>query len=131
MQAIVQTSYGSADGLELRDIDKPVAGDGEVLVRVRAASINAADWHLLKRLPHVIGRLMRAPDSHVPGADLAGNVEAVGQNVTRFKPGDEVFGMGRGSFAEYATVSQENLAPKPRSLTFEQAAAIPIAGLTA
>ena len=131
MRAIVQERYGSPDGLALRDIEKPVMGDDEVMVRVRAASINAADWHLLKGLPHLIARLMRARASQVPGADVAGTVEAIGQKVTRFKPGDEVFGLGRGAFAEYATASPDNLAPKPRSLTFEQAAAIPIAGLTA
>jgi NADPH:quinone reductase-like Zn-dependent oxidoreductase len=108
-----------------------VVGDDGVLVRVRAASVNAADWHLMQRLPHVIGMLLRQPRSRVRGADMAGHVEAVGKNVTRFKLGDEVFGVGIGAFAEYAMGRERGLAPKPRDLTFEQAAAIPIAGLTA
>jgi NADPH:quinone reductase-like Zn-dependent oxidoreductase len=131
MQAIVQERPGSPDGLELRDIEKPVAGDDEVVVRVRAASVNAADWHMMHLLTHVVAWLVRVPRSRVPGVDVAGYIEAIGKNVTRFKSGDEVFGAGKGTFAEYATTAESNLAPKPRSLTFEQAAAIPIAGLTA
>jgi len=131
MKAIVQNGYGSPDFLELREIEKPVVGDDRVLVRVRAASVNAADWHLMKRLPHLIGMLLRMPRTSVRGGDLAGHVEAVGKNVTRFKPGDEVFGTGLGTFAEYATAFEDRLAPKPRNLTFEQAAAIPVAGFTA
>ena len=131
MKAIVQVRYGSPDGLVLREIEKPVVGDDRVLVRVRAASVNAADWHLMRRLPHLIGMLLRMPRTSVRGGDLAGHVEAAGKNVTRFKPGDEVFGVGIGSFAEYATASEDRLAPKPRNLTFEQAAAIPCAGCTA
>lgn len=131
MNAIVQDRYGSPDGLTLRDIDKPIVGDDRVLVRVLAASVNALDWHLMRRLPHVIGKLMGQRFSRVRGVDLAGIVEAVGKTVTRFKPGDEVFGAGIGSFAEYSTTSEDRLAPKPRNLTFEQAAAIPVAGLTA
>ena len=103
MKAIVQNGYGSPDFLELREIEKPVVGDDRVLVRVRAASVNAADWHLMKRLPHLIGMLLRMPRTSVRGGDLAGHVEAVGKNVTRFKPGDEVFGTGLGTFADYAT----------------------------
>ena len=131
MKAIVQDRYGSPDGLQLREVEQPVVGDDRILVTVRAASINAADWHLMHRLPHLIAMLVRVPTSRIRGADLAGHVEAVGKKVTRFKPGDEVFGAGSGAFAEYATASEDNLAPKPRSLTFEQAAAIPVAGLTA
>jgi NADPH:quinone reductase-like Zn-dependent oxidoreductase len=131
MKAIFQAGYGSPDGLELREIEKPVVGDDRVLVRVRAASVNAADWHLMRRLPHLIGMLLRMPRSRVRGGDLAGTVEAVGRNITRLTPGDEVFGAGIGSFAEYATALEDRLAPKPRNLTFEQAAALPIAGCTA
>jgi NADPH:quinone reductase-like Zn-dependent oxidoreductase len=131
MKAIVQESYGSPDGLVLREIERPVVGDDDVLVRVRAASVNAYDWGMTKRLPHVIGRLLRLPQTNIGGVDLAGHVDAVGRNVTRFRAGDEVFGAGIGSFAEYATSSERRLAPRPRNLTFEQAASIPMAGLTA
>ena len=131
MKAIVQESYGSPDGLMLRKIEKPVVGDDDVLVRVLAASVNAYDWFMTKRLTHFIGMLRRVPPTRVRGADLSGHVEAVGRNVTRFRPGDEVFGMGIGSFAEYATSTERRLAPKPRNLTFEQAATLGIAALTA
>jgi len=131
MKAIVQDRYGSPDGLKLREIAKPFAGETQVLVRVRAASVNAADWHLMQRLPHLIGKMLGMPSSRVRGGDLAGQVEAVGKNVTRFTPGDEVFGVGIGAFAEYATAFEDRLAPKPRNLTFEQAAAIPVAGCSA
>jgi NADPH:quinone reductase-like Zn-dependent oxidoreductase len=131
MKAIVQESYGSPDGLVLREIEPPVVGDDGVLVRVHAASVNAYDWFMMRRLTHVIGTLLRRPGTRVRGADLAGRVEAVGKDVTRFKPGDEVFGAGTGSFAEYAASSERRLAPKPRNLTFEQAATLGIAALTA
>jgi len=130
MKAIVQDGYGSPDVLHLREIEKPVVGDDGVLVRVRAASVNAGDLHLMRRLPHLIGMLLRMPRTRVRGWDMAGHVEAVGKNATRFKPGDEVFGTGIGTFAEYAATSEDRLAPKPRDLTFEQAAAIPVAGCT-
>jgi len=131
MKAIVQDRYGSPDGLQLREIDKPIVGDDCMLVRVRAASVNAADWHLMRRLPHLIALLLGRRASRIRGGDMAGVVEAIGKSVTRFKPGDEVFGVGRGTFAEYATASEDHLVPKPRNLTFEQAAAIPGAGCTA
>jgi len=131
MKAIVQERYGSPDGLALREVETPVYGDDDVLVRVHAASVNAADWHLMKRLPHLIGKLVGVPWSRVRGHDLAGQVEAVGKNVTRFKPGDEVFGSGVGSFAEYAKSSERRLASKPRNVTYEQAATFAVAGLTA
>ncbi len=131
MKAIVQERYGSPDFLELREIEKPAVADDRVLVRVRAASVNAADWHMMRRLPHLIGTLLRLPSSNVRGGDLAGIVESIGGKVTRWKPGDEVFGVGIGSFAEFTTTFEDRLAPKPRNLTFEQAAAIPIAGCTA
>jgi NADPH:quinone reductase-like Zn-dependent oxidoreductase len=131
MHAVVQVRYGSPDGLALREVARPVVGDDDVLVRVRAASVNAADWHLTKRLTRLLATLMGLPRTTGPGSDLAGQVEAAGKNVTRFQPGDEVFGGGYGSFAEYAASSESRLAPKPRNLSFEQAATIPLAGLTA
>lgn len=131
MKAIVQERYGSPDGLALREIAQPAVGDQTVLVKVRAASVNAADWHLMHRLPHLIGAVLRMPRSPVRGMDLAGDVAAVGSKVTRYKQGDEVFGVGMGSFAEYATAREDGLAARPRNLTFEQAAAIPVAGCSA
>ena len=131
MKAVVQERYGSPDGLFLREIDKPVIGDDQVLVRVRAASVNALDWHFMRRLPHLITGLLRAPTSRIRGVDLAGQIESVGRNVTRFKPGDDVFGVALGAFAEYAATREDRLAPKPRTLSFAQAAAIPVAGCTA
>ncbi len=131
MRAVVQEGYGSPDVLKLREIEVPVAADDHVLVKVRAASVNAADWHLLGTLPHLVGVFLRASRSSVRGIDVAGQVEVAGRSVTRFEPGDEVFGTASGAFAEYATASEDRLAPKPRNLTFEQAAAIPVAGITA
>ncbi len=133
MKAIVQTGYGSPDVFELREIEKPVVDDDGVLVRVRAASVNALDWHLMRGIPSII-RLttgLRRPKSPVPGVDVAGHVEAVGRNVTRFQPGDEVFGMRSGAFAEYVCGKEKNFVPKPTSLTFEEAAAVPVAAETA
>ncbi|MGE5814484.1 MAG: NAD(P)-dependent alcohol dehydrogenase, partial [Acidobacteriota bacterium] len=117
----------------LQEIEKPVVTDEAVMVRVRAASDNALDWHTVHggRLVRMIAAVMRAPASPVRGADLAGEVVAVGKNVTRFQPGDEVFGTARGTFAEYAAAKEGSLAPKPRGLSFAQAAAIPVAGITA
>ena len=134
MKAIVQDRYGSADVLELRDIDLPQVADDEVLVRVRAAGVDRGVWHLMAGLPYPIriaGYGLRAPKHPVPGMDLAGVVEAVGKDVTSFAPGDEVFGIGKGAFAEYAVAPAAKLAPKPANLSFEQAAAIAISGLTA
>lgn len=133
MKAIVQDRYGSADVLALQDIDVPEVGDHDVLVRVRAAGVDPGVWHLMTGLPYVV-RLwcgLRRPRNRVPGMDLAGVVEAVGRDVTRFVPGDEVFGTGTGTYAEYAVAPAAKLASKPRSLTFEQAAAVPISGQTA
>lgn len=126
MKAIVQDTYGSPDVLELRDIDKPDVGDDEALVRVVAAGVDRGVWCLMTGLPYLT-RLafgLRAPKTPVPGMDLAGVVEAVGKNVSRFRPGDEVFGIGKGTFAEYALAREEKLAPKPANLTFEQAAVL-------
>ena len=133
MKAIVQDTYGSPDVLELADINKPEPGENEVLVRVHAAGVDRGVWHLMTGLPY-LARLafgFRAPRNPVPGMDVAGVVEAVGKNVSRFEPGDEVFGIGKGTFAEYALAREEKLAHKPASLTFEQAAVLAISGLTA
>jgi NADPH:quinone reductase-like Zn-dependent oxidoreductase len=134
MKAIVREAYGSVDVLELRDVDRPVVGDDEVLLRVRAAGVDQGVWHVMAGLPYPIrlaGYGLRAPKNPVLGADVAGVVEAVGSGVTRFQPGDEVFGIAKGSYAEYARASEDRLAPKPANLTFGQAAVVAISGLTA
>ena len=139
MKAIVQERYGSPDVLELREIDRPNVEDDEVLVRVRAASVHADVWHAVHGVPYVLrimGSGLRAPKHHVPGTDLAGQVESVGRNVTRFRPGDEVFGQtltanlwrNGGAYAEYAAAPQARLELKPDLLTFEQAGAVPTSG---
>jgi NADPH:quinone reductase-like Zn-dependent oxidoreductase len=133
VKAIVQDTYGSADVLELRDIEKPVPGDGDLLVRVRAAGVDPGVWHLMTGLPYLV-RLMfgfRAPRFPVRGMDCAGAVEAVGRSVTTFKAGDQVYGTCDGSFAEYACAQAKRFAPMPVNLSFEQAAAVPISGMTA
>ena len=136
MKAIVRDTYGSPDVLELRDIDKPEVGDDEVLVHVHAAGVNPGDWAIVSGLPYIARPAygLGKPKNAVRGTDVAGTVEAVGTRVTRFRPGDEVFGWCSGlggAFAEYASVSEDALAPKPANLTFEQAAAVPMAGLVA
>ena len=133
MKAIVQDRYGTPEALTLRDIDKPVIGVDGVLIRVRAAGVNPADWAIMGGLPYVARPAygLRKPGIGVRGTDVAGVVEAVGPSVTRFRPGDEVFGWGTGSFAEYASAKEDALEPKPAVLTFEQAAAVPMAGLVA
>jgi NADPH:quinone reductase-like Zn-dependent oxidoreductase len=134
MKAIVQDRYGSAGVLQLRDIDKPEIGADEVLVRVHAAGVHIGDWHLMTGQPYLmrlIGFGFRAPKARVRGMDVAGVVEAVGPNVTRFQPGDEVFGTCDGAFAEYASARQDMLATKPAKLTFDQAAAVPTSAFTA
>ena len=134
MKAIVQDKYGSPDVLELQDIDKPVVKDDEVLVRVRAASANPADWHFMRGLPYIMRPQagLGKPKNRVLGRDIAGQVEAVGKDVTGFHPGDEVFGNPEaGGFAEYTAVPEGALGLKPANLTFEQAAAVPLAALTA
>jgi hypothetical protein len=132
-EAITQDRYGSADVLEFRDIEDPVVGDDDVLVRVRAAGRGPDVWHFMTELPYLV-RLM--PGFHkvkarVPGRDVAGTVDAVGTCVTDFHPGDEVMGIAEGSFAELAVAKPDKLVVKPGGLTFEQAAAVPISGLTA
>jgi NADPH:quinone reductase-like Zn-dependent oxidoreductase len=136
MKAIVQDKYGSSEVLELRDIDKPEIGDNDVLVRVRAAAINPGDWAIMSGLPYIARPVygLRKPKNPVRGTDVAGEVEAVGTSVTRFRPGDEVFGWCQdlgGAFAQHASVSEDALEQKPAGLTFEQAAAVPTAGSVA
>ncbi|MFE5483561.1 NAD(P)-dependent alcohol dehydrogenase [Streptomyces sp. NPDC056527] len=133
MKAIVQDRYGSADVLEFRDVETPVPGAGEVLVRVHASSVNARDWHLMRGDPY-LARLtlgVRRPKAQILGTDFAGRVEAVGAGVTRLRPGDEVFGEAEGAFAEYMCASEDVVERRPANLSFEQAAAIPLAGTTA
>ncbi|MDQ0778089.1 NADPH:quinone reductase-like Zn-dependent oxidoreductase [Streptomyces aurantiacus] len=133
MKAIVQDAYGSADRLELRDIDRPVPRDDEVLVEIRAAGLGPEVWHLMTGRPLVarVALGLRRPRNPVRGWDGAGRVESVGSKVTDFKPGDEVFGNCEGSFAEYARAKASKLAHKPVNLTFEQAAALPVSAMTA
>jgi NADPH:quinone reductase-like Zn-dependent oxidoreductase len=137
MRAIVQDTYGPPEVLELRDIDRPVPGDGEVLVRVHAAGLDRGVWHVMTGLPYLIRVVVptlgpRKPKVPVRGMDLAGRVEAVGKGVTRFQPGDEVFGWtDAGAYAQYTTAPEDHLAPKPANLGFEQAAAVPISGFAA
>ena len=137
MKAIVYTTYGSPDVLQLKDVEKPTPKDDQVLVKVHAASANPADWHLMRAEPFLarLANGLLKPKNTRLGADVAGRVEAVGRNVTRFQAGDDVFGElplnELGSFAEYVCVSEELLALKPAKLTFEQAAAVPLAAFTA
>lgn len=134
MKAVAQDRYGSPDVLMLKDAAKPVAGDGEVLVRVHAAGVDRGVWHLMAGRPYlmrIVGFGLRAPKNPTVGMDLAGTVEAVGQNVTRFQPGDEVFGIGKASFAGFALAREDKLAARPENLTFESAAAVGISGSTA
>ena len=134
MKAIVQDRYGSADVLEFREIDKPVVGEYDVLIRVRAAGVDRGVWHLMTGLPYLI-RIMgfgfRGPKVPVQGMDVAGCVEAIGAKVTEFRVGDEVFGICAGSFAEYARAEESKIAPKPKNLSFEEAAAVPVSACTA
>jgi NADPH:quinone reductase-like Zn-dependent oxidoreductase len=142
MKAIVQEKYGSPDDLELREVDEPTVGDDEVLVRVRAASVHPDVWHVVTGRPYVV-RLMGPglfkPKKPIPGTDMAGIVESVGKSVTRFQPGDPVFGetivtnqwTNGGAFAEYVSVPQDLLALKPENVTFEQAASVPTSGFIA
>src|SRR5438309_8914395 len=134
MKAIIRERYGSPDVLELRNIERPQIDDDSVLVRVRAASINAYDWHMLRGSPYLVRMVagLRKPKSSAMGMDVAGEIEAIGKNVTRFRTGDEVFGSRVGSLAEYVRGTDESaLVPKPAGLTFEEAAAVPMAASTA
>jgi NADPH:quinone reductase-like Zn-dependent oxidoreductase len=136
MKAIVQDRYGDVDVLDFRDIDQPVPKANQVLVRVRAAGLHRGDWHVMTGLPYLIRLVvptlgLRRPKTPVLGMDLAGTVEAVGEQVTRFRPGDAVFGWCDGSFAEYAIAPGDQLAAKPVDLSFEQAGVVPISGFAA
>jgi NADPH:quinone reductase-like Zn-dependent oxidoreductase len=133
MKAIVQDKYGTAAVMQAREIEKPVIGDNQVLLRVRAAGVNPADWAIMSGLPYIARPVygLLKPKNSVRGTDVAGTVEAIGNGVTRFKPGDEVYGSANGSYAEYAAAAEDQLALKPANLTFEQAAAVPMAGLVA
>lgn len=134
MKAIVQDVYGNSDVLKLREIPRPAPGDGEVLIRIRAAGVDQGVWHLMTGMPYLIrlfGYGFMKPRVPVRGREVAGVVEAVGAGVTRFQPGDDVFGTCEGSFAEYVCAKESRLAQKPVSLTFEEAAAAPISAVTA
>ena len=136
MKAIKFYNYGPPDVLQFEETEKPAARDNEVLVKIRAASVNPLDWRLMRGKPYLIRAMtgLRGPKDARTGADVAGHVEAVGSRVTEFQPGDEVFGgIGStcGAFAEYVCADEKALAPKPANLTFEQAAAVPVAALTA
>jgi NADPH:quinone reductase-like Zn-dependent oxidoreductase len=134
MQAIVQDVYGSADRLRLSEIEKPAIAVGEVLVQVRAAGVDRGTCHLMRGEPYlmrILGFGFRGPKNRVPGLDVAGTVVGVGADVTRFRAGDEVFGIARGSFAEYAAAQEGKLVRKPARLSFEQAAVVAVSGLAA
>jgi NADPH:quinone reductase-like Zn-dependent oxidoreductase len=133
MKAIVQDRYGSADVLEFRDIEEPEVGENDVLVRVQAAGCGPDVWHLMTGKPYMarVAIGLREPKLKVLGWDVAGTVEAVGANVKTFRPGDEVMGQAKGSFAELVTARADELVPKPSRLSFEQAAALPVSGVTA
>jgi NADPH:quinone reductase-like Zn-dependent oxidoreductase len=133
MKAIAQSEYGSPDVLEVREVERPVPGEGEVLVRVRAAAANPLDWHFMRGEPYFmrVQSGLRRPKVKVRGVDVAGVVEAVGAGVTTLAPDDEVFGWCQGAFAEYARAGADQFLPKPEGLTFEGAAAVPIAAFTA
>ncbi len=134
MRAITCTEYGSPDVLRLTEVEKPVPEDHEVLIRVLAASVNPLDWRILRGRPFFTRLLMgglRRPKPTRPGVDVAGTVDAIGRSVTGFKPGDEVFGTCRGAFAEYACAVEDKLAPKPAEVPFEEAAAVPVAAISA
>lgn len=133
MKAAVYTRYGPPDVVQIKDFEKPVPKDNEVLIKIRAASVNPYDWHFMRGTPYVVRILagLRKPKDTRLGVDVAGQVEAVGRNITQFKPGDPVFGTCKGAFAEYACASEQALVSKPANVTFEQAASVPVAALTA
>jgi NADPH:quinone reductase-like Zn-dependent oxidoreductase len=133
MKAIVQDRYGASEVLSLQDVERPVPGKGQVLLRVHAASLHIGDWHLMTGTPYLVrlGFGLRGPRARVRGMDVAGRVEAVGEGVTSFTPGDEVFGSGEGTLAEYACAKAEQLVLRPAGLTPEQAAAVPTSAATA
>jgi NADPH:quinone reductase-like Zn-dependent oxidoreductase len=134
MKAAIYTRYGPPEVVQMADVEKPVPTDDEVLIRVRAAAVNPYDWHFMRGEPYAVriaaGGLRKPKDSRL-GADVAGEIEAAGKNITQFKLGDAVFGSCKGAFAEYACASESNLGMKPDNVTFEQAASVPIAAFTA
>jgi NADPH:quinone reductase-like Zn-dependent oxidoreductase len=132
MKAIVYDGYGPPENLELREIEKPGVGDDGVLIRVRAAALNPLDWRVMRGEPYLVKVMngFRAPKGQIPGVDVAGEVEEVGANLSEFRPGDSVFGRANGSLAEYVCSGEDKLVPKPTELSWEQAAAIPVAGST-
>jgi len=134
VKAIIRDAYGSVDALRLAEIDQPIAGEADVLVHVDAAGVDQGVWHLMTGTPYAMrlaGFGIRAPKNALLGYDVAGRIEAVGAQVTEFRPGQEVFGTCRGSFAEYAVARADRLLPKPGNVTFEQAAVVPISGFAA
>lgn len=133
MRAIVHDEYGFPDVLRIDEVDKPRAGDDEVLVRVHAASVNPYDWHMMTGKPYLVRTQagLRRPKQRIPGVDVAGVVDAVGKNITGLEIGDEVFGTGRGAYAEFVVASGDRIVPKPENVTFVQAAAVPMAAVTA
>ncbi len=133
MKAIVYTRYGPPDVLRLEEVEKPIPGDNDVLIKVHATSVNAYDWHMLRADPFFIRPIsgLTKPKNTILGVDVAGRVEAVGRNAKRFQPGDEVFGNGGGCFTEYACTQENALALIPASVTFEEAASVPLAAVTA
>jgi NADPH:quinone reductase-like Zn-dependent oxidoreductase len=133
VKTIVCDRYGAPEAIRLGEVDKPSPGEGEVLIQVHAASLNAYDWGFMRGTPRILRLFLglRRPKAMRHGRDVAGRIESVGRSVTRFEPGDDVFGLCRGSLAEYACAAESSLATKPANVSFEQAAAIPLAGLTA
>ncbi len=133
MRAIQYTEYGSPDVLQLTEGERPTPKDGEVLIRICAASVNPLDWHFMRGTPYIVRVMtgLRKPKLTHLGVDVSGKVEAVGENVTQFQPGDEVFGSCKGAFAEYVCASEDALVLKPDNVTFEQAAAVPVAAISA
>jgi len=133
MKAAIYRRYGPPDVVQINEVEKPVPKDNEVLIKVCAASVNPIDWHLIRGMPYMlrIAAGLRKPKMTRLGSDVAGEVEAVGRTVTQFKPGDAVFGLCRGTLAEYVCVSESALVRKPDNVTFEQAASVPLASLTA
>ncbi len=134
MRAIVQDRYGPPDVLELREVERPAVGAGDVLVRVHAASVNPQDWHLMRASPFIVrawGNGLRVPNNPIRGTDAAGRVEEVGESVTRLQPGDEVLGWCEGAFAEYVSAGESHFVPKPAGLSFEAAATLAMGGCTA
>ena len=134
MKAVVQDRYGPPEVLVLREVERPAVGDGDVLVRVHAASVNPQDWHIMRASPFIVratGNGLRVPKQPIRGTDVAGQVEAVGRDVKRFQPGDHLLGWCEGAFAEYVCGDESHFAPKPAELSFEAAATLAMAGCTA